>query len=157
MKNMVWVSNFSSGCWVGSWQYNRQTKLKTGKLILSKKRKRKKKIIKVDVTKASLTHAMKKGFFLLHFLSCLSWQTVAPTLGAYYFGSFKCQPESSTGWFSYKIWIKNSTNPMVNFFKNFRPFQNYNFKIQWKINLFASSKSLPQLLKKKIRIEIWTF
>jgi hypothetical protein len=42
-------------------------------------------VIKVDVPKASLTHALKKlkyfkGFFLLlHFLSALPWKTIAPT------------------------------------------------------------------------------
>ena len=42
------------------------------------------KVVKFDVTEASLTHAMKKlkyfkGFFLLDFLSGLPWKTSAPT------------------------------------------------------------------------------
>ena len=48
-----------------------------GKLNVSKKRKKEKKLGKVDVTKAFLTHAMKKlkyfkgfFFFLISFLAC---------------------------------------------------------------------------------------
>ena len=45
---------------------------------------------------------------------------------------FKCQPESGTGWFSYKIWTKNSETHMVNLFKTLGHFEitilKYNFK-----------------------------
>ena len=63
-------------------------------------------------------------------------------LGAYYSGpKFKCQPTGGTGWFSYKIWAKNSKTPMVNLLKNLRPFQNYIFKASalW-ANAFYKSK-----------------
>ena len=56
-----------------------------GKLYLSKKRKKYPKVIKVDVTEASLTHAMKKlkyfkGFvLLLDIILGLPWKTSAPT------------------------------------------------------------------------------
>ena len=54
---------------------------------------------------------------------------------AYYnWPKFKYQLLSGTGWSSYKILTKNSKTPMVNLLKNLRPFQNYNFKIQWAIN-----------------------
>ena len=64
--------------------------------------------------------------------------TKSAYIGAYYNGpKFKFQPASGTEWFSYKIWTKNSKTPMVNLLKNLRPFQNYNFKIQWEIHFFT--------------------
>ena len=63
-------------------------------------------------------------------------------LGAYYNGpKFKFEPVSGVGWFSYKIWTKNSKTHMVNLFKNHRPFQNYIFKIQIKIHLLTFSNT----------------
>jgi hypothetical protein len=79
-------------------------------------------------------------------------------LGAYYNGpKFKCQPTSGTGWFSYKIWTKNSKTHMVNLLKNLRPFQNYILKIQWEIHFLTFSNTDQNAPKKKFRIEIWTF
>ena len=63
---------------------------------------------------------------------------IALWLGAYYNGpKFKYRLLSGTGWFSYKIWTKNSKTPMVNLLKNLRPFQNYDFKIQWETHFFT--------------------
>ena len=71
-------------------------------------------------------------------------------IGAYYNGpKFKCQPTSGTGWFSFKIWTKNSKTAMVNLFKNLRPFWNYISKIPWEIH-FWLFKILTETLKKKI-------
>ena len=76
----------------------------------------------------------------------------------YYNGlKFKYQPTSGTGWFSYKIWTKNSKTPIVNLFKNLRPFQNYIFKIQWEIHFLTFSNTDWNAPKKRFRIEIWTF
>ena len=66
-------------------------------------------------------------------------------LGAYYIApKFKCQPAIGTGWFSYKIWTQNSRTPMVNLFKNLRPFWKYIFKIQW--FFFFTFKILTKML-----------
>ena len=79
-------------------------------------------------------------------------------IGVYYNGpKFKYQLLSVAGWFSYKIWTKNSKTPIVNLLKNIRPFQNYIFKIQWKIHFLNFKKIGQNSLKKKFRIEIWTF
>ena len=79
-------------------------------------------------------------------------------LGAYYNGpKFKCQPTSGTGWFSYKIWTKNSKTPMINLLTNRRLFWNYIFKIQWEIHFFTFSNTDQNAPKKKFRLEIWIF
>ena len=73
----------------------------------------------------------------------------SPLIGAYYNGpKFKCQPTSGTGWFSYKIWTKNSKTPIVNLFKNLRPFWNYIFKYNWK-SIFWLFQILTKTLQKK--------
>ena len=81
-----------------------------------------------------------------------------PLVGAYYNGpKFKYQLLSGTGWFSYKIWTKNSKTPMVNLLKNLRPFWNYNFKIQGEINFFTFLKYWSKLSTKFFWIWIGTF
>ena len=40
---------------------------------------------------------------------------------------YKSQPSSGTVWFSYKIWTKKYKTPIVNLFKNLRPFWNNNY------------------------------
>ena len=79
------------------------------------------------------------------------------TVGVYYnWPKFKYQLLSGTGWFSYKIWTKNSKTPIVNLLKNLRPFRNYIFKIQWEIH-FLTFLNTGQNSKKKFIIELWTF
>ena len=62
-----------------------EKKNKNRKVKFIQENRKQPKVIKVDVTKASLTHAMIKlkyfkGFILLlHFLSGLPWKTNAPT------------------------------------------------------------------------------
>ena len=74
-------------------------------------------------------------------------------VGVYYNGpKFKYQLLSGTGWFSYKIWT-NSKTPMVNLLKNLRPFQNYNFKIQWEIHFFTFLNIGRNSSKKKLEQE----
>ena len=46
---------------------------------------------------------------------------------------------------------------MVHLFKNLRPFQNYNFKIQQEINFQIFFNIDQNFSTKKINIEIWTF
>ena len=70
---------------------------------------------------------------------------------------FKYQLLSGAGLFSYKIWTKNSKTPIVNLLKNLRPFRNYISKIQWEIHILTFLNICQNSLKKKIRIEIWTF
>ena len=87
----------------------------------------------------------------LHSAACLQ-------VGAYYnWPKFKYQVLSGTGWFSYKIWTKNSKTPMVNLLKNLRPFWNYNFKIQWEIHFWTFLKNDQNSSGKKFRKKIWTF
>ena len=75
-------------------------------------------------------------------------------IGVYYnWPKFKYQLLSGTGWFSYKIWTKNSKTPIVNLFKNLRPFQNYIFKIQWEIHFLTFFKYWPKLFKKKFQLK----
>ena len=79
-------------------------------------------------------------------------------VGVYYNEpKFKNQLLSGTGWFSYKIWTKNSKTPMVNLLKNLRPFWNYNFKIQREIHFFNFFIVGRNTSPKKFRIEICTF
>ena len=74
--------------------------------------------------------------FCLNLCFCFRLQ-----LWAYYNGpKFICLPVSVTGLFSYKIWTKNSKTPMVNLFKNLRPFRNYILKIQCKIHFLTFFK-----------------
>ena len=84
----------------------------------------------------------------LHFISAgkckksemlyITWLVLYLLLGVYYNGpKFKCQPTSGIGWFSYKIWTKTSKTPIVNLFKNLRPFWNYILKIQWAIHFWT--------------------
>ena len=59
------------------------------------------------------------------------------TIGVYYnWPKFKYQLWSDAGWFSYKIWTKNSKTPIVNLLKKPKPFRNYTVKIQWEIHFF---------------------
>ena len=77
---------------------------------------------------------------------------LGPLIGAYYNGpKFKCQPTSGTGWFSYKIWAKNSKTPIGNLLKNLTPFRNYIFKIHWEIHFFTFL-NIDWNAQKKIRI-----
>ena len=81
-----------------------------------------------------------------------------PEIGAYYnWPKFKFQLLSGTGWFSYKIWTKNSKTPIVNLLHNLRPFRNYIFKIQWEIHFLTFLNIGQNSSKKKFWIEIWTF
>ena len=76
-------------------------------------------------------------------------------VGVYYkWPKFKYQLLSGTGWFSYKIWTNNSKTPIVNLFKNVRPFQNYIFKIQWEIHFFTFFLNISQnSLKKNLELK----
>ena len=67
MKNMIWILTFVPGV---KYDHGSETNIgrKIGRLNLSKKKK-KPKVAKVDVKKASLTHAMKK----LKYLKGFSW------------------------------------------------------------------------------------
>ena len=53
--------------------------------------------------------------------------------------------------------VQKLKTPLVNLLKNLRPFQNYNFKIQWKIHFFTFLNVVRNSSQKKFRIEIWTF
>ena len=91
-----------------------------------------------------------KKLLLLPKVKLLMISRYALILGVYYkWPKFKYQLLSGTGWFSYKIWTKNSKTPMVNLLKNLRPFRNYNFKIQWEIH-FRFFWILAETLQKKI-------
>ena len=97
---------------------------------------------------------------LWHWRYYLHWSrdTLSPVLGAYYnWPKFKYQLLSGTGWFSYKIWTKNSKTPIVNPLKNLRSFQKYIFKIQWEIIFLTFLNIGRNTSTKKLRIEIWTF
>ena len=76
-------------------------------------------------------------------------------IGAYYYEpKFKFQPTSGTGWFSYKIWIKNSKTPWSISKKNLRPFQNY---IQWEIHFLTLSNTDRNAPKKFRTLIIYHF
>ena len=68
----------------------------------------------------------------------------------------KCQNFKSTQWFSYKIWTKNSEEPIV-YLNNWPlPEQHHFLKLQWKIH-FLTFLTTDRNAPKKFRIEIWTF
>ena len=65
----------------------------------------------------------------------------------------KYQNFKSTQWFSYKIWIKNSEEPIVYLHNWPLPEQHHFLKIQSEIN-FLTFWMLTESLQKKIRTEI---
>ena len=68
----------------------------------------------------------------------------------------KHQNFKSNQWFSYKIWTKNSEEPIVHLHNWPLPEQHHFFKIQWEIQ-FLTFLMLSKTLKKKFRTEIWKF
>ena len=68
----------------------------------------------------------------------------------------KYQNFKRTQWFSYKIWTKNSEEPIVYLHNWPLPEQHHFLKIQWEI-LFLTFLNTGRNAKKKFRIEIWTF
>ena len=68
----------------------------------------------------------------------------------------KYQKFKSTKWFSYKIWNKNSEEPIVYLHCWLLPEQHDFLKIQWEIHLLTFLNT-DQNAPKKCRREIWTF
>ena len=79
-------------------------------------------------------------------------------VGANYNGTkFKYQLLSGTGWFSYKIWNKNSETPMVNLLKTLGHFEITSLKYNEKSIFWLFLNNDQNFLRIKISIEIWTF
>ena len=68
---------------------------------------------------------------------------------------FKYQIFKSTKWFSYKIWIKNSWEPIVYLHNWPLPEKPHFLKILWEIHFFTFLNTDQNA--KKYEIEIWTF